>query len=244
MALKSVSRVDAPAVICNRLQRRSLKNRDPLVLREELSARAIAKALGQTTGFLYHHWGSLDAFLFEVSGLGWQRLVESVVRAYDVDRDARAIVHSYIDFAADNPVLYWLLAERPLSMSIVRSTLKRGATLPSFKAFVTYFELLSRAEPGVTLTRARAMHAAAHGIASQLLSNRLGSTPDALEKGERALAREMSDSIAEAFFTSVSKSRALRSPARDPKAARRSRPRKTPPPTSSPKSSRRPKSGS
>ena len=89
--------------------------------REDLSARSVAKALGQTTGFLYHHWGSFDAFLFEVSGLGWQRLVDALVRAYAKQEAPRDVLHAYVEFAAEHPVLYWLLAERTLAPDVTRA---------------------------------------------------------------------------------------------------------------------------
>lgn len=205
--MKPVSRDAAPTFVCDLLQKKSAKKKERVLgseLRDDLSARTIAKALGQTTGFLYHHWGSLDGFLFEVSGIGWKRLVDSLVRAYESTKDPRRIVHAYIDFAAEYPVLYWLLAERPLSMDVVRATLAEGKALPSYEAFVTYFQLMARAAPGATIGRVRAMHAAAHGLASQLLSDRLASMPDALEKDERTIAREIIEEIADAFFTTSS----------------------------------------
>ena len=175
-----ITRQDAPGFVCDLLQKRAGLGR------EDLSARSVARALGQTTGFLYHHWGSFDAFLIEVSGLGWQRLVDALVRAYDKRAEPRDVLHAYLEFAAESPVLYWLLAERPLAPDITRATLERGAALPSFKAWQAIFALISRAEPGITLAGARAVHAAVHGVASQLLSHRLGSMPDALTAGERA----------------------------------------------------------
>jgi AcrR family transcriptional regulator len=237
--VKPVSRDAAPTFVCDLLQKKAAKKKETSSsspsralgseLRDDLSARTIAKALGQTTGFLYHHWGSLDGFLFEVSGIGWKRLVDSLVRGYESTKDPRQIIHAYIDFAAEYPVLYWLLAERPLSMDVVRATLEQGKALPSYDAFVTYFQLMAQAVPGVTLGRVRAMHAAAHGLASQLLSDRLASMPDALEKDDRAIARDIIEDIAEVFFTLPPRAKAAaattssatprQTPARDRKAA-------------------------
>ena len=208
--MRSISRQEAPAFVCSLLQKGKVLGR------EDLSARTVAKALGQTTGFLYHHWGSFDAFLFEVSGLGWQRLVDALLRAYDERREPRDVLHAYVEFAAEHPVLYWLLAERPLAPDIVRATLEGGAALPSFKAWQAIFTLISRAEPGMTVAGARAVHAAIHGVASQLLSHRLGSMPDALTAGELEIARDITEAIADRYFTAPR--RARRSPGRDPKA--------------------------
>ncbi len=204
-----VSREDAPTFVCDLLEKRATLERS------ELSALWVARELGQTTGFLYHHWGSFDAFLLEVSGLGWQRLVASLVRAYAKKKTLVAIVEAYLDFALDRPVLYWLLAERALSKDLLRERLGRGSALPSFAGFEELMALLDRAMPGVTITRARAMHAAAHGLASQLLSHRLGSMPDTFGRPEREVAREIAAEIARAF----SPPRTSRSPDRDRTAA-------------------------
>lgn len=218
---RSIAKEDAAAFVCEMLQKK------PKLRREDLSARNVSKALGQTTGFLYHHWGSFDAFLFDVSGIGWSRLVEAVARAFEKTEAASSIVRSYVAFAAENPVLYWLMAERELPADVVRSTLERGAALPSYTAWMRFFELVSKAQPGMTIGRARAMHAAAHGLASQLLSGRIASMPDALQRDARAIAGDVEDAIADAMLTS--RSSAPRSPARDPRAGSPSRPRTTSP---------------
>ena len=188
-----IAREDAPRFVCDLLERHTSLERS------ELSARWVARELGQTTGFLYHHWGSFDAFLLEVSGIGWQRLVASLVRAYDKKKTLVALVEAYLDFALAKPVLYWLLAERALSKDLLRERLGEGSPLPSFAGFEELMTLLGRALPGVTVTQARALHAAAHGLASQLLSHRLGSMPDTFGRPERVVAREVAAEIAHAF---------------------------------------------
>ncbi len=210
-----ISREDAPAFVCDLLEERASLERS------ELSARWVARELGQTTGFLYHHWGSFDAFLLEVSGLGWRRLVASLVRAYEKKKSLVAIVDAYVDFALAKPVLYWLLAERALSKDLLAERLGKGSALPSFAGFEEMMGLLGRALPGMTVTRARALHAAAHGLASQLLSHRLGSMPDTFGQSEREVAREIAAEIARTF----SPPRTSRSPARDRTAASPMHPR-------------------
>ncbi len=190
-----VSREEAPRVVCDLLEARcSLE-------REELSARFVARELGQTTGFLYHHWGSFDDFLLEVSGIGWQRLVAHVVRAWEADPRPVVVVRSYVAYAMDHPVLYWLCAERPLPEAAVTRALERGS-LPSYEAWRTFAALLERASPGTTLPRARALHAAAHGLASQVLSGRLASMPDA-RRGVAPLVDDACAAIAGAFFSAT-----------------------------------------
>lgn len=202
------TREQAPERICDLLQRRRTLGRD------EVSARWVARALGQTTGFLYHHWGSLDAFLLEVSGIGWQRLVDAVASAYEQRPEPRSLVRAYVDFALAHPVLYWLLAERPLPRAAVRRRLDRGGALPSHAAFQSLVQLVARVEPSLTLVDVRALHAAAHGLASQLLSGRLLSMPDVAKKPPVEVAHAVADAIAALGFP------AREAPAR-PRRARR-----------------------
>ena len=211
---KSIARDDAAAFVCDLLQSK------PKMRREDLSARNVAKALGQTTGFLYHHWGSFDDFLFEVSGLGWGRLVESVEKAYAKSGEASSIVRAYVAFAAKNPVLYWLIAERELPADVVKKTLTKGIALPSYTAWVRFFELVSKADPGVTLAKARAMHAAAHGLASQLLSGRISSMPDAVQRSAAAISADVEDAITAGMIGASAPAR-HKTTSRSPKASRR-----------------------
>jgi AcrR family transcriptional regulator len=213
----AVSRNDAASAVCDLLQARASLERS------ELSARWVARELGQTTGFLYHHWGSFDAFLLEVSGLGWRRLVAALIRAFEKKKTLVALIDAYVDFALAHPVLYWLLAERPLPGDVVKERLAKGVPLPSFAGFEELIALLSRAMPELTIVRARALHAAAHGLVSQVLSHRLASMPDTFQRPEREVAREIAADIATAF----SSPRTSRSPARGPKAASPTRPRTT-----------------
>src|SRR5688500_5585429 len=148
-------REQAPELICDLLQKkRSLD-------REELSARWVAKALGQTTGVIYHHWGSFDGFLLEVSGMGWGRLVTFVVDAYRTAPHRRNIARSYVDFAPAYPVLYWLLAVRPPPREVVRAEPEPVSALPPFAASGRFRMLLSEVVPTLTVGDARARHAAA-----------------------------------------------------------------------------------
>lgn len=205
-------RDQAPELICDLLQKKRSLDRD------ELSARWVAKALGQTTGVIYHHWGSFDAFLLEVSGIGWERLVSFVLEAYAKAPAPRTIARSYVDFALSYPVLYWLLAERPLPREVVQAKLDGGQALPSFSAFGRFLMLISEVDPTLTIADARALHAAAHGLASQVLSGRLLSTPDVKDRDVREVAYEVADAIADRMLK-ASSPRSPRSPAHDPTAA-------------------------
>src|SRR4051794_25353715 len=52
----------------------------------DLTARQLATFLGQTTSILYHHWGSLDGFLYAVSMSGFDVLYDKLQRVFDENR--------------------------------------------------------------------------------------------------------------------------------------------------------------
>ncbi len=72
-----------------------------------LSARRLAARLGVTTGWLYHHHGSLDGFLLEVAALGARHLLGLLTD------DLYASVETLIRFEKDHPALYDLMFLRP-----------------------------------------------------------------------------------------------------------------------------------
>ncbi|NOU29629.1 MAG: WHG domain-containing protein, partial [Polyangiaceae bacterium] len=164
--------------------------------------------MGQTTGFIYHHWGALDPFLLEVSGLGWKALVAEVAAAAASKGTGAAIAAAYLEFAVSHPTLYWLMAERRMNDELVRSTFARGAALPSYGAWVSFLEIARRTDPTITPARARLVHAAAHGFASQLLSGRLTSTPETAAIPPRELCARITADLGELFFTAPGAKRA------------------------------------
>lgn len=168
--------------------------------RDSLSARNLAELMGQTTGFIYHHWGALDPFLLEVSGLGWKALVAEVASAADAKGTGAAIAAAYLEFAVSHPTLYWLMAERRMNDELVRSTLARGAALPSYGAWLSFLDIARRTDPSISPARARLLHAAAHGFASQLLSGRLTSTPETAPIPPKELCARIAADLGELFF--------------------------------------------
>lgn len=136
--------------------------------RDTLTARRAAEILGQTTGFIYHHWGSFDGLMLATSARGWERLVAAITAAYDEKSDPFSIPVGFLQFTIDFPEIYWLLAERPLDKDAVRHYLKEHGHLPAYTAWKAYKALLGRAAPHATGTDSRLLHAAIHGLASQL----------------------------------------------------------------------------
>ncbi|CAN5565240.1 hypothetical protein BH09MYX1_BH09MYX1_21370 [soil metagenome] len=162
--------------------------------RETLTARRVAEMLGQTTGFIYHHWGSFDGFMLACSARGWERLVVSVAAAYDEKSDPHMIPVGLLRFTIDYPEIYWVLSERPLDKEAHRQYLKEKGHLPAYTAWKAYMALLGRATPHVTKTDARLLHAAIHGLALQLQMGQIAPiAPDRATEIETALglAREI-----------------------------------------------------
>jgi AcrR family transcriptional regulator len=157
--------------------------------RDTLTARRVAELLGQTTGYIYHHWGSFDGFLLAASARGWERLVVAITKAYDDTSDPFEIPVGFMRFAIDYPEVYWLLAERPLNKDSVKAHLKEKGHLPAYTAWKAYMALLGRAAPHVSRTDARLLHATVHGLASQLQLGQIApASPNRATEVESALA--------------------------------------------------------
>ncbi len=85
----------------------------------DLSARRIAGLLGKTTGVLYHHWGSLDGFLFAVAQDGYVLLSERLVAA--APGGLAAVAEAFIEFGLDHRLLYGLMFERTWDWDSLRA---------------------------------------------------------------------------------------------------------------------------
>src|SRR5687768_14212504 len=95
---------------------------------EDLTARRLGALLGKTTSVLYHHYGSLDVFLYEVAQQGFLRLA---TRLADPDLALADAAERYLDFAVEQPVLYGLMFHRRWDWSDVRSR-RDTRTSPGF----------------------------------------------------------------------------------------------------------------
>ncbi len=77
--------------------------------RADLTARTLGQFLGQTTSVLYHHFGSLEGFLYAVSIHGFTMLTDRLDAAARAGADPAVLARAYLDFALDHPVLYQLM---------------------------------------------------------------------------------------------------------------------------------------
>ena len=63
----------------------------------DLSARRIGKLLGKTTSVLYHHFGSLDGFLFAVSQRGYADLRAKLEAVFASNHDLADVAEAHLD---------------------------------------------------------------------------------------------------------------------------------------------------
>jgi AcrR family transcriptional regulator len=154
--------------------------------RDAISARSVAERIGQTTGFLYHHWGSLDAFLEEIASGGWGLLLDAVRLPFTrATASLTSVCVAYVDFALTHPTLYWTMALRPLP------ALDALGNAPRNLGAVDFCRLLERIDSECFSIRASAIHASLHGLATHALSGRLGGESATLGQVGQKLAIDL-----------------------------------------------------
>ncbi|MEQ1506376.1 MAG: TetR-like C-terminal domain-containing protein [Myxococcota bacterium] len=133
---------------------------------ETLTARTIAACLGKTTSVLYHHWGSLDGFLYAVAQSGFVALAAEIV-----GRPPQDAAERYIRFAVAQPALYALMFHRSWDWAALRE----GRDLRASPGFALWSgavaELARRGSPDPE-TDARALYGGLHGLASLAITGR------------------------------------------------------------------------
>jgi AcrR family transcriptional regulator len=150
--------------------------------RDEISARNVAERIGQTTGFLYHHWGSLDAFLEEIASGGWGLLLDAVRLPFTrATASLASVCVAYVDFALTHPTLYWTMALRPLP----------ALDAPRNLGAADFCRFLEQMDSKCSSIRASAIHASLHGLATHALSGRLGGGSTTLSQVGQKLALDL-----------------------------------------------------
>lgn len=137
-----------------------------------LTARALAEHLGQTTSLLYHHFGSLDGFLYAVSIAGFVQVGERLEALTRDTRGLQTAAEEYVVFALDHPALYRLMYERRFDFAALRAQgrLQIEGSLRAWRANVALFHKLGSRDPDED---ARLFHAGLHGIVSLAASGRM-----------------------------------------------------------------------
>ena len=143
------------------------------------STRAICLAAGVTAPTLYHHFKTKDRLFEAVVADGFRRFMEGKAQATareDALENLRGGFDQYVAFAVSNPSLYAVIFDRTNA-----ERLPKGAE----QAYGMLTHLLSKAEEGRGLRvgtelAAQAVWAAAHGVASLLISRPAFGWDDAL----------------------------------------------------------------
>jgi hypothetical protein len=168
---------ETPSRLVQRVFTALLANR---LSREHLSARRLSAFLGRSTIGLYHHFGSLDGFLIQVDGLGWQQLLGELERAasngkrrdgsFDAEGALRAVALGYVDFANRYPCLYWLMTARPFDRAALRKAGRLRLETPLLLGFSKLLAACGSAEPETDLILA---FSALHGLVNLVEGGRL-----------------------------------------------------------------------
>lgn len=133
----------------------------------DLTARRICAELGKTTSVLYHHWGSLDVFLYDVAQSGFLDLASRLVTVSSLGEGAEA----YLRFAVERPVLYELMFHRRWDWAAIREV-REPRSSTGFRLWQGGVERLRSLGSTDPETDARVLYAGLHGLASLAISGR------------------------------------------------------------------------
>lgn len=163
----------------------------------ELTARQLGARLGKTTSVLYHHWGSLDGFLFAVGQRGFARLAREVLGELQRDGGLEAIAEAFVRFGLDQPVLYHVMFERDYDWAALRAAGAFEGEMPGMTMWSSLIGFLAGAGSADPQTDARILYAGMHGLVSLANSGRANigdhsvSDRDAAMAAARKLARRI-----------------------------------------------------
>ncbi|MEJ7598447.1 MAG: TetR-like C-terminal domain-containing protein [Kofleriaceae bacterium] len=163
--------------------------------RDQLVARELSRRLGHSTFVLYHHFGSLDGFLIQVDGKGWQALLESLLRRDRRGATVAQLARGFVEFAFRRPVLYWLMTERPFDRAQLR---RRGRLRAGDELWEGFVGIVARHGSQTPQLDARALLAGLHGLVALTASGRgtLGNTnPRAARRDTYAAARRLASAL-------------------------------------------------
>ncbi len=152
----------------------------------DLTARRLGGLVGKTTSVLYHHFGSLDGFLYRVSQAGFSKLAEHLVSCGPKLED---IAVGFVEFGLDRPCLYGLMFERRFDWARLRDQGYFEDTAPGldmWSSLIATIEAHGSKTPDVD---ARLLYSGLHGLVSQALSGR--ANVGALDVPDRDMATEL-----------------------------------------------------
>ncbi len=139
---------------------------------DALTARHLGQHLGKTTSVLYHHFGSLDGFLFAVAQAGFGHLGARLAATLKAGRSLEDVAEAFVTFGLDRPALYHLMFEKRYDWEALRDKGVLQADMPGlgvWSALVGFFAGAGSEEPE---SDARLLYAGVHGLVSLAASGR------------------------------------------------------------------------
>jgi AcrR family transcriptional regulator len=178
---------DSVGRVCKALSRGRLRL-------DQLTARGLGSFLGKTTSVVYHHFGSLDGFLFAVSQSGYAELNDRVRQALASGGRLEALAEAFVAFGLDSPALYNLMFERRYDWAALRRAGafdKKPIGLELFAELCAFLSGAGSADPDGD---ARLLLAGLHGTVSLASSGR--ANVGALGKSDRDVALASAKNLA------------------------------------------------
>lgn len=177
-----------------------------LVARElddaDLSARKLCRLLGKTTGALYHHFGSLDGLLFEVSQRAYASLKDRLESVYAERGDLADVAEAFVAFGLDHPELYPLMFERRFDWEALRARGVFDEKVESAKLIDAVACVLDKAGSTDVDMDGRLLFAGLHGLVSLAASGR--ANVRALDRTDRDVACAAARALARRIVPDVS----------------------------------------
>jgi AcrR family transcriptional regulator len=160
---------------------------------DDLTARRIGALAGKTTGLLYHHWGSVDGFLFAVSESGMALLGTRLAEAAATGAELPELAAAFVRFGIEAGPLYQLMFERRHDWAALRKAGKLTPELPGVRLFAVLVERFARAGARDPKRDARMLFAGLHGLVSLAISGRanIGDRQITDEEAALSAAREL-----------------------------------------------------
>ena len=152
----------------------------------DLSARRIGKLLGKTTSVLYHHFGSLDGFLFAVSQRGYADLRAKLEAVFASNHDLADVAEAFVQFGLDHRELYPLMFERRFDWDGLRAAGAFETPTASGEMVAALLCLLEAGGSPNPIADGRLLWAGLHGLVSLAASGRMN--VGELTKKDRAVA--------------------------------------------------------
>lgn len=172
---------------------------------EDLSARRIAAFLGKTTGVVYHHFGSVDRLLFEVSQLGYAALRARLEAVFARSRGLADVAEAFVEFGLEHPELYPLMFERRYDWAALRAAGVFERPTPSGELLAAMVCLLEEAGAKDPLADGRLLFAGLHGLVSLAASGRVNA--GSLDTSDREVAVAAARDLAGRIATKTKKGR-------------------------------------